>query len=214
MIPKTGKTLRNSRGFQAQAEVDINSPRQNNNQNVNVIVTDSNLTKDKAFQILKNAEFKELPIQERNIELESTENGLNDSVDELHSQITTCTKRSIETAKNNLEEMEKIIQDKTNLIEALSLILDIYERNPLIVNKFIIADENELSRLIFLLTGAEQIELVKTDPESGCGCKIDKYTHIQKIMIKKNGNTYNFKYSFPNCVQLLESRHISYKIVM
>ena len=209
-IPFKGKGLKANRSFQAQADVEINSPHQNNNQNVNVIVTDSNLTKDKAFQVLtnRNIDFKELPVQERTVELESTEIGLNDNLEENYKE------RSIETAKQNLEEMEKIILDKNNLIEALSLILDIYERNPLIINKFIVAEENELTRLIFLLTGAEQIELIKSDPESGCGCKVDKFTHIQKIMIKKNGNVFNFKYSFPNCVQLLETRHISYKIVM
>ena len=168
------------------------------------------LTKDKAFQVLtnRNIDYKELPVQERTVELESAEIGLNDNLEENYKE------RSIETAKQNLEEMEKIILDKNNLIEALSLILDIYERNPLIINKFIVAEENELTRLIFLLTGAEQIELIKSDPDTGCGCKFDKFTYIQKIMIKKNGNVFNFKYSFPNCVQLLETRHISYKIVM
>lgn len=209
-IPFKGKGLKANKSFQAQADVEINSPHQNNNQNVNVFVTDSNLTKDKAFQVLanRNIDYKELPVQERTVELESAEIGLNDNLEENYKE------RSIETAKQNLEEMEKIILDKNNLIEALSLILDIYERNPLIINKFIVAEENELTRLIFLLTGAEQIELIKSDPDTGCGCKVDKFTHIQKIMIKKNGNVFNFKYSFPNCVQLLETRHISYKIVM
>ena len=209
-IPFKGKGLKANKSFQAQADVEINSPHQNNNQNVNVFVTDSNLTKDKAFQVLtnRNIDYKELPVQERTVELESAEIGLNDNLEENYKE------RSIETAKQNLEEMEKIILDKNNLIEALSLILDIYERNPLIINKFIVAEENELTRLIFLLTGAEQIELIKSDPDTGCGCKFDKFTHIQKIMIKKNGNVFNFKYSFPNCVQLLETRHISYKIVM
>ena len=209
-IPFKGKGLKANKSFQAQADVEINSPHQNNNQNVNVFVTDSNLTKDKAFQVLtnRNIDYEELPVQERTVELESAEIGLNDNLEENYKEW------SIETAKQNLEEMEKIILDKNNLIEALSLILDIYERNPLIINKFIVAEENELTRLIFLLTGAEQIELIKSDPDTGCGCKVDKFTHIQKIMIKKNGNVFNFKYSFPNCVQLLETRHISYKIVM
>jgi len=87
--------------------------------------------------------------------------------------------------------------------------------NPLIFNKFIVAKEEDLTRLIFLLTGAEQIELIKADPEIKC-CKTvkDKVQYVSKIMIKKNGNTYNFKYSFPNVIQLLENRNISYKIVV
>lgn len=59
---------------------------------------------------------------------------------------------------------------KDNLIDALSLILDINENNSLIVNKFIVAQENELTRLLFLLTSAEQIELIKTEPDVGCTC--------------------------------------------
>ena len=110
--------------------------------------------------------------------------------------------------------MQELINSKDNLIEALSLILDIYENNPLIVNKYIVAQEEELTRLLFLLTSADQIELIKTDPDTGCTCKVSKFTYINKIMVKKDGNTYNFKYSFPNVVQLLDNRKISWKAVI
>lgn len=202
------KILKNSRGFSAQAEVGINSPVQTNSQNVNVIVSPS-LTKDKVFATMNksNDEHKELAYQERKIELNEQEEGLNDELE------TQFKERSIESAKNNLDEFTKIVKDKDNLIEALSLILDIYENNPLVVNKLIVAKEDELSRLLFLLTGAEQIEFIKSDKDVSCCMKPDKFTYIQKIMIKKDGNTYNFKYSFPNCVALLENRKISYKIV-
>lgn len=208
MIPRR-HNMQNLKGFQAQANVPINSPTQNNNQNVNVFVADSSLTKDKAFSILntKDYEHKELPaVEERDVDIKPSDEPLDDKLD------NTLRERSIDTAKEGLEEFRTIIQDQNHLIEALSLILDIYERNPLIVNKCIIAEEAELSRLIFLLTGAEQIEMVKTEPEMRCCAPVDKFTYINKIMVKKNGNTYNFKYSFPNVVQLLENRHISYKI--
>ena len=35
----------------------------------------------------------------------------------------------------------------------------------------------------------------------------------RKIMVKKANNTYNFKYSFPNVVQLLDNRKITWKLV-
>ena len=106
-IPFKGKGLKANKSFQAKADVEINYPHQNNNQNVNVFVTDSNLTKDKAFQVLtnRNIDYKELPVQERTVELESAEIGLNDNLEENYKE------RSIETAKQNLEEMEKIILD-------------------------------------------------------------------------------------------------------
>ena len=219
MIPR--RTMQNMKGFQAQANVPFNSPTQTNNQNVNVIVTDSSLTKDKAFSILNTKDYqeKELPAVDKMFELKGPETGLNDNLDKpIEIQETplptkpVVKERTIETAKESLEEFRTMIKEQNSLIEALSLILDIYERNPLIINKCIIAEEEELSRLIFLLTNAEQIEMVKTDPETGCTCKPGKFTYINKIMIRKNGNTYNFKYSFPNVIQLLENRHISYKI--
>ncbi len=205
------RTFNNSRGFQAQADVSFNSPTQTNSQNVNVIV--SPLTKDRAFKIVTNANdqpqeqiikpnIEVKPVgpgtlcQERDIKLDD---GLDDGLEEHLKE------RSVETAKTDLEEMQAIINDKDHLIEALALIVDLYQNNPLIINKLIIPNEEELMRLLFLLTGAEQIELIKYDPEISCSCKTAKFVRVQKIMVKKNDNTYNFKYSFPNVIQLLDN---------
>lgn len=217
-IPRSlTRTFHCTRGFQAQAQVGVNSPQQTNNQSVNVILspdgsTFSPLTKDRDLKIISNksnVEHKELDANNTPDNDTTINNSpLFDVVEEQFKE------RSIETAKLSLQEMESLIKNKNNLIEALSLILDIYENNPLIVNKFIVAQEEELTKLLFLLTDAEQIELIKTDPETGCTCKVDKYQHIQKIMIHKNGNTLNFKYSYPNVVQLLDNRRISWRIVI
>ena len=210
-----------SRGFQAQADVGINSPSQTNTQSVNVILQNPTqpLTKDKSFNILMDkSNYEERSIQlepenchtndEQKNDLNIDNKPLNDNLDEVVKE------RSIETAKENLNELQSIIKNKDNLIEALSLILDIYENNPLIVNKVILSKEDELTRLLFLLTGADSIELIKSDPEVGC-CKFtDKFIHINKILIKKGENTYNFKYSYPNVVNLLENRRISWKLVV
>lgn len=207
MIPR--RTFSCTKGFQAQADVGINSPVQTNNQNVNVIV--SPLTKDKNFEFIadkNNVEHKELPVTERDVEI-SIDKPLNDELEPSFKE------RTVETAKKSLEEMEALLKDKDNLIEALSLILDIYENNPFVVNKFIVAQEDELTRLLFLLTGADEIQLIKNDPEVKCCIKkADKVQLISKIMIKKNGNTYNFKYSFPNVVQLLDNRRICWRMVV
>lgn len=205
------RTFNNSRGFQAQADVSINSPTQTNSQNVNVIV--SPLTKDRAFRIVTNSQDQPKPVkpnepaivcQERDIKLDD---GLSDGLEEHLKE------RTIDTAKTDLEEMQAIINDKDHLIEALALIVDLYQNNPLMINKLIIPNEEELMRLLFLLTGAEQIELIKYDPEVSCSCKNNKFIRIQKIMVKKNDNTYNFKYSFPNVIQLLDNRNISWKYI-
>ena len=218
-IPRM-RAFKCNHGFQAQADVPINSPTQTNNQNVNVIV--NNLTKDKEFRLVTDEEHKEyhnVEIQNRAVDLKVDE-GLKDELERAFSprgikdSEPTFKERTIETAKEGLNEIQPLLKDKDNLIEALSLILDIYENNPLIVNKLIIAEEEVLTRLLFLLTGAEEIQLIKADPETGCMCKVDKFQYIQKIMIRKNGNLYNFKYSFPNVVQLLDNRRINYKVVV
>ena len=204
------RTLSNSRGFQAQADVSINSPTQTNNQNVNVVI--SPLTKDRSFKIVTNSQDTpqehvyepHANVCERDLKLDE---GLDDGL-EQHLR-----ERSVDTAKSDLEEMQGIIKDKDHLIEALALIIDLYQNNPLIVNKFIIPNEDELMRLLFLLTGAEQIEIIKYDAEVSCLGKISKFVRIQKIMVKKNDNTYNFKYSFPNVIQLLDNRNISWKFI-
>ena len=48
-----------------------------------------------------------------------------------------------------------IIKNKDMLIQALVLSLDIIQNNPLIINKYVIADEHELALLIKYLTEHE-----------------------------------------------------------
>lgn len=230
-IPRS-KLFKNSRGFQAQADVGINSPHQTNTQSVNVILQPSPssqqscrssspqpLTKDKELSVLLN----KANVEEREVKLEDVETvedkidvkPLNDELEVLNTsskELNHINERNIETAKETLNELQTIIKNKDNLIEALSLILDIYENNPLIVNKLIISREDELSRLLFLLTDAKSIEIIKDDPDIGCCKYSDKLSHISKILIHKNDNTYNFKYSFPNAVNLLDNRRISWKV--
>ena len=99
MNPK--RNLHNMKGFQAQADVHVNSPTQTNNQNVNVIV--SPLTKDRTFKIITDKpvndpvnEFKEEEPKptheflERDIKLDE---GL---TDELENHLKT---RSITSAQ-------------------------------------------------------------------------------------------------------------------
>ena len=204
------RTLRNSKGFQAQADVSVNSPTQTNNQHVNVVI--SPLTKDRSFKIVTNSQDQPIEhniepranVQEREIKLDE---GLDDGLEEHLKE------RTVDSAKSDLEEMQAIIKDKDHLIEALALIIDLYQNNPLIINRIIMPNEEELMRLLFLLTGAEQIEILKSDPDVSCLGKISKFVIIQKIMVKKNDNTYNFKYSFPNVIQLLDNRNISWKYI-
>ena len=216
-IPLRSKKYSCAKGVVADTDVGVNSPRTENNNSVNISLS---LTKDSCKNIEVNT--KDMKIEEvrpkkvlmtnEHRKLEPNDQLLDKAISDPVEK-DTIVERDIESAKQNVEEMYGIVKNKDNLIEALSLILDMYENNPLIVNKLIIPNEQELSRLLFLLTQADEIELVKTDNEVGCLCKPGKFTIINKIMVKKEGELYNFKYSFPNAVQLLDNRHISYKLV-
>ena len=115
-IPRN-KIFKNTRGFQAQADVGVNSPHQTNTQSVNVILQPSAaqpLTKDKSLNVVLN----KANIEERDIKLD--DESLNDIKiddpplnDELDKHIKT---RSIETAKDNLNELQSIIKNKDNLL--------------------------------------------------------------------------------------------------
>ena len=152
-IPRN-RTFKNSKGFQAQADVGINSPVQTNSQQVNVIVSGATpLTKDKAFPTLKgaNTDYKDIDITIDKDQTDDTPSLTTTRSAPLCDNIEgniPADQRSIETALLGLEEMQALLKDKDNLIEALSLILDIYENNPLILNKLIVAKEDELTRLL------------------------------------------------------------------
>ena len=80
--------------------------------------------------------------------------------------------RSIDTAKDTLTNLNQIIKNKDMLIQALVLSLDIIQNNPLIINKYVIADEHELALLIKYLTDAEEVDIIKNDHE--CSCSVSK----------------------------------------
>ena len=213
------RALRNNRGFQAAADVSVNSPRQTNSQtttqNVNVNIV-SPLTKDREIAISHTTdpsfedvkpditECEKLPVDLINVRV----------IRPPQTDTVDIKERSIESAMLNLEEMEGIVKDKNSLIQALALIIDLYENNPLIVNKLIVAHEEELIRLLMLLTDADSVEIVKKDTvDGGCLCKIPKYDLVDKIMIHKGQELYNLKYSFPSVIRLLDNRKVSIKII-
>ena len=213
------RALRNNRGFQAAADVSVNSPRQTNSQtttqNVNVNIV-SPLTKDREIAISHTTDPSFEDVKPDITECEKLPVDLiNDRVIRPPQTDTVDIKeRSIESAMLNLEEMEGIVKDKNSLIQALALIIDLYENNPLIVNKLIVAHEEELIRLLMLLTDADSVEIVKKDTvDGGCLCKIPKYDLVDKIMIHKGQELYNLKYSFPSVIRLLDNRKVSIKIV-
>ena len=215
MTQPVKRALRNSRsGFNASVDVSVDSPRQitrqSTNQNVNVNIV-SPLTKDREIVITTSETDLKPDIEE--FDKQSVDLVGSRTVKPPQSDCVDVKERSIESAFRDLDEMNDIVKDKNCLIQALALIIDLYESNPLIVNKCIVAEEEVLIRLLLLLTDADEVEVVKKDIEVGCMCKTPQFMFVDKIIIHKNDEIYNLKYSFPNVVRLLDNRHITYKIV-
>lgn len=214
-VPKS-PILKCNKGFLANTEVGIDSPSQSQTSNVNVIVnTDkSDLSRSNTNDIFYPSTQ---PIVTRDISPTPITNPYNDisrNYDlQNEGQTPNVTERSIDTADIQLQELQSLIKNKDSLIEALNLLLDIYENNPLIVNKFVIADNKSLRKVIKLLTDADKVELVTVDPEVGCGCKIS-HLIISKILIHKSNDIYNLKYNYPDVIEFFDKHHISYKLVV
>ena len=144
------------------------------------------------------------PKQSQNVNVQAGEN-----------EVPKVKERSIDTANETLKNMESIIKNKDLLIQVLVLCVDILENNPLIINKFVIAEEKELSLMIKYLTDADEVDIYKVDHECKCTIgKSEKYDIVDRIIVKKNGEIYNLKYSFPDVVQFLFERRFSTKFVM
>ena len=189
-----------SRGVLAKTDVGYCSPKQSQNSssyaenNVKVVVYPKKETQN------------ENPYATTN---DSTENS--NEIKE-RSMAHSAAPEGIDTAKDTLTNLNQIIKNKDMLIQALVLSLDIIQNNPLIINKYVIADEHELALLIKYLTDAEEVDIIKNDHE--CSCSVSKkYDIINRIMIKKNGEMYNLKYSYPDVNQYLYDRKFSTKFI-
>ncbi len=185
-VPKSN-VLSCSRSFLAKTDLGYCSPKQS--QNVNVVVSPQMCHYD---------------ANPNPYDVQAGEN-----------EVPKVKERSIDTANETLKNMESIIKNKDLLIQVLVLCVDILENNPLIINKFVIAEEKELSLMIKYLTDADEVDIYKVDHECKCTIgKSEKYDIVDRIIVKKNGEIYNLKYSFPDVVQFLFERRFSTKFVM
>ena len=123
--------------------------------------------------------------------------------------------RNLETAQARLDQIKAQQPDNEKIIKALSLIIDIMYNNPLYINRFIVAQLSCLQELVKILTDADEVEITLQDPTCDCGCcgSNDKIATIDSIYVKKNNSVVEFKYYYAEAKQILESNHISMKLV-
>ena len=96
--------------------------------------------------------------------------------------------------------------------QVLKIIIDILHSNPLVINKYIIADDELLIEIIRLLCNADEVQLDADDLGSGCISK-KTYRKVNSIYVCTGGKTLNLKYDYPSVMKCLKDLHISVKYV-
>ena len=98
-------------------------------------------------------------------------------------------------------------------INVLKLIIEIQHSNPILINKYIVADDEILCKMIALLCNAREVHLDAEDLGNGCISK-KTYRKVNSIyIINENGETLNLKYDYPAVMKTLKDLHISVKYV-
>lgn len=189
--------MENRYGIQASANLRSSSP---------------NLSNSQVFNL--NFASERSPVAERTVETVTAEPAPAPEVPVVYGN-------QPEPQPNPYEEVSKVddtvqvlnqqLVDKESMISALSLIIEILESNPIIVNKWVIADDQTLKQLILYLTGADDVDIKIGDIE--CGCTGTKYINVQSIYVIKDGQAQNFKYACPNACRILDNHHISTSLV-
>ena len=130
------------------------------------------------------------------------------------SNVKTREIANEEDMKADYEQLLKVVKTKDAITQALSIMLNLVEHNPLIVNKYIISPKDILINLIQLLTEADKVDIIMAVEDVDCGCTSsskNNYSVIDKIYVSKDGNTSILKYGFAEALQILETHRISTK---
>ena len=111
-------------------------------------------------------------------------------------------------------ERDLQIQDLETKNKFLTLMLTVYQKNPLYVNNYLVCENKVLMDLIKLSTGCEKVDLVINDDIACGGCSgNDKLIYISKILVTKDGKTEEFKHAFNEIYSKFISYGISLKVV-
>ena len=213
-VPKS-KILSVSRGILGLSEIKMGNPKTTQNVVLNINTTPKGTRK----AIIDGEEQSDIVIVEPTMKDKPTEQpppinnaDINVNYDNPYMTREISTEDDI---KNDYEQLLKVVKTKDAITQALSIILNIVEHNPLIVNKYIISPKDILSKLIQLLTEADKVDISLTMEDVGCSCSPNsKYAVIDKIYITKNGDTSILKYKYADVVQILEEHRISTKFCL
>lgn len=199
----TSKILKASKSIMAIADLKHNSPTTQQAQNVNIVVNPTYSDKKVAYpNIEKEQEGEQQENKQQNID--NPYSGLPNGADIVNT-------RDIESAMKKTEEISESIEEKENTIKALSLIIEIIQSNPLIVNKYVVAELETLAELIKLMTNSDSVEIDTDDIE--CSCSKAKYRIVRRIYIKKGNEIYGVS-QCPVILRLFDNYKISLNLVI
>ena len=193
------KVLSVSKGLGLGAEFHHNSPNSTQVVNVNI--------KQPTNIIEQQPKDDTVPL----CEIKTIDNQIEDIINQNEQQ--PIDNNNSNNNNSSISQLELIIKTKDSIIAAYSQLLHIVENNPLIVNKYIVANIYDLQNIIKLLTESDSVQ-INTSLEVDCHCFNSlTYQAVDKIYVDKNGETLNFKYSFPDANKILDDHHISVKFV-
>ena len=206
-VLSSARNLSASKGVIALADVKVQSPSQS--QIINLTVHS-----DKAVESSEEVQEEIKPVYPRSDApgnyVPSTFNADN-PYENLKTGVPKLDQDGTFTAESRINELTTQIQDQEKIVQALSLIIELLESNPLIINKYVIAKAETLEELITLLTGADSVEILTADIE--CGCNPSKaVAPVERIYVTKGGDIKQLKYDFPEALRMLETHRISTKL--
>ena len=118
----------------------------------------------------------------------------------------------VQPTQENIDKLTADLAEQLNLNEALKIIIDMYQKNPIFVNKLVLTDDEKLAQLVKLMTNADSVTIDAEDLGSGC-CTGNKYRKVNAIYVKIKDETKNLKYDYPRIMQMLKELGINAKIV-
>ena len=131
------------------------------------------------------------------------------------SPYIAAAENSVQEREVELEDINAIgIEEKDDQISLLQLLLNVYMKNPLIVNKYVICAKGDLELIVKQISKCDKC-IVNIDEDSivNCSCGSNKYAKIASILVYKNEIAYDFKYQYNQQYNFLKYQHISLHFV-
>lgn len=204
MTLPTSKVLKASKSLVATASLKHMSPSYDNSQQQSVSIVVNNSSPD----LTKNVSYPDVEQLDKTDETATRDIGT--TTEEEENPYKSLATRDLQSAKVNTEELSKLISEKENIIKAQAIIIDMFQHNPLIINKYVIATQETLTELIKLLTSADTVEIELADIE--CTCTTPKFAVIKKIFLTVKGEIYSIELC-PAVLRLFETYKISLNLV-